>query len=87
MNVTPRITRTCAAAACTVLVLSFLSGCGDSAAERRATAVQQAADTVSRDAKRDLRDWWEHTARDRHHMILREWRRQHPASGATSSCR
>ena len=87
MNATPHIRRTCVATACTVLVLSFVSACGDSAADGRATAVEQSAAAVSRGAKLDLRGGWEHTARDRHDMIVREWRRQHPASGATPTCR
>ena len=86
MNALPNIRRTFVAMACTVLALS-MGACGNSAADGRATAVQRSADAVAAQAKQDLRDGWEHTARDRDELILQEWRHDHQLSWATPSCR
>jgi hypothetical protein len=86
MNVTPHIRRTFVATAGTLLALTAMSACGSSAADGRAMAVERSADAVSMQAKHDLRDGWENTARDRHDMVLRQWRRDHDLSEAISGC-
>jgi hypothetical protein len=85
MNTSPH-RRAFVATVCASLALGVMSACGAGAADDRATSVQKSADAVARTAKQDLRDGWEHTARDRHEMVLQEWRRQHPLSGATPNC-
>jgi hypothetical protein len=87
MNQPAHLRRSFVSTAGLLLALSLTSACGNSPAEGRAAAVQRSADTVALQAKQDLRDGWEHTARDRHDLVVRRGEQQAHARGAAPGCR